>query len=66
MDIKNVKVTTSKQYISDDEARPTGRYEYRLNLDIPLPGGKASYEFQLTEKQYKSLEMASKLSEAIE
>lgn len=59
MIIKNVIVETSARYngnVMDSKKIPT------LILKLPLPGGQAIYEIDITKEQQESLEIGAKLS----
>lgn len=66
IELKQVTVKAESRYErdTDESHRSVGVTNHILTLEIPLPGGKATYEFPITEGHFKSLEQASKLSEA--
>ncbi len=62
--LNNVKLDIKKVYLDheDDEYRAGARTKAQIHLTIPLPGGQALYEIDITEQMYNSLEFASQLS----
>lgn len=75
-EIKNCKIEISVRYENADSApvyrlfHPEEGLSYSrsrtqsiIKISIPLPGGQAVYEIDITDKQKDSLEYAAKLSE---
>jgi len=67
MEIKNVVISTDYEYVKitdgdgDEIYNPTKKQDW-LVLNIPLPGGQATYKIPITNEQRESIEYASKLA----
>lgn len=61
--IKNVKVETNIRYRDDEGTDYHSVAINTLKLTIPLPGGVAIYELDITDNLKANIEFASQLSE---
>ena len=62
MQIENVTLETKIKYVENDEYGSRTTPVDILEIVVPLPGGKATYEIPLEKGQKESLEFAAKLA----
>lgn len=64
MDINNCKVETDFRYIENEDTNNAFKNNIKQNIlvvEIPLPGGKAVFEFDITSEQKNCIEKAAGL-----